>query len=168
MNNIVLIGMPTTGKSTISNLFSNQFKIIDVDLLLSEKINHSLQNFINIYGEKKFLIEEDNLLCSLEFNENTIISTGGSAIYCSNGMEYLKSKNCIFIYLKSPLLLIKERLDLSLNRGIIMNGNHSIESLYKERNSLYLHYADVVIDMNNKTPEDIYLQIKSLLPLNKS
>lgn len=159
---IALIGMPTSGKSTISKLLHEKLKmpVVDVDKLLEYRFKSSLQEFIDTYGEKKFLKEEDKILIEIEYPENCIISTGGSVIYAQTAMNYLKTQGVKFYYLAASLEILEERLSRQRNmRGIIMNGCTSWHDLLIDRDNLYRHYADYIIETDFKELEEIANEI---------
>ena len=159
---IALIGMPTSGKSTISKLLHEKLKIpvVDVDKLLEYRFKSSLQEFIDTYGEKKFLEEEDKILIEIEYPEDCIISTGGSVIYAQSAMNYLKTQGVTFYYLAASLDKLEERLSQQRNmRGIVMNGCTSWHDLLIDRDKLYRHYADYIIETDTKDLEEIANEI---------
>lgn len=159
---IALIGMPTSGKSTISKLLHEKLKkpVVDVDKLLEYRFKSSLQEFIDTYGEKKFLEEEDKILIEIEYPEDCIISTGGSVIYAKSAMNYLKTQGVTFYYLAASLDKLEERLSQQRNmRGIVMNGCTSWHDLLIDRDKLYRHYADYIIETDTKDLEEIANEI---------
>lgn len=159
---IALIGMPTSGKSTISKLLHEKLKkpVVDVDKLLEYRFKSSLQEFIDTYGEKKFLEEEDKILIEIEYPEDCIISTGGSVIYAQSAMNYLKTQGVTFYYLAASLDKLEERLSQQRNmRGIVMNGCTSWHDLLIDRDKLYRHYADYIIETDTKDLEEIANEI---------
>lgn len=159
---IALIGMPTSGKSTIANVLAKKlnYEVLDVDKSMENNFHSSLQQFIDNYGESKFIEEENNILLTLNYPDNCIISTGGSVIYATQGMQYLKNHGVKFFYLSTPLPILEQRLSTQRNmRGIIMNGATTWAELLLNRDKLYQYYADNIIDTENKQIDSIVQQI---------
>lgn len=159
---IALIGMPTSGKSTIANILHESLgiPILDIDFLLEKKINYSLQEFINKNGDKEFLEKENELLLEINYPEKCIISTGGSVIYAKEAMDYMKSIGVKFIYLHASLEVLEERLSSQRDmRGIVMNNCNSWKELLIDRDKLYHFYANDIVETNNKTPNQIVKEI---------
>lgn len=155
---IALIGMPTAGKSTISNLLSikSGLEVIDLDLLLEEKFNQSLQDFINENGEKLFIKYENEVMMETKYPENCIISTGGSVIYAKEGMEHFKRLGIKIIYLNVPFEVLEERLSSQRDvRGIVMSGAKNWRELLTVRDKMYRYYSDEIIHCNGKSPDEI-------------
>lgn len=163
MNNIILIGMPGAGKSTIGVILAKTmgFSFLDTDILIQNKHNDLLQNIVDKNGIKVFKqIEEESLL---EVNVcNTVISTGGSAVYSAEAIEYLK-KNGAVIYLELSLSEVERRINNISTRGIVMNDNQTLADLYEERKPLYERHADITIKCDSKNIENIIEEILKLI-----
>ncbi len=159
MDNIILIGMPGAGKSTIGVVLAKVLgkKFIDTDILIQEREQMLLQEILDKKGTMEFLKIEEKVLMSADF-ENTVIATGGSAVYSEPAMESLK-KNGITIYLKLPYEEIKKRLQDITTRGVVMGNNQSLLDIYNERIPLYEQYADIEIDCVGKSVEAIIEEI---------
>ncbi len=153
--NIVLIGMPASGKSTVGVVLAKSLgmNFMDTDLVIQQKTGRKLQEIINEKGLDYFVELEADILSEIQA-ENTVISTGGSAIYRERAMDNLK-KNGAVVYLKVPLETIKQRLGNIHTRGIAMKPGESIASLYNERVVLYEKYAEFTIDGEGKTVEEV-------------
>lgn len=161
-NNIILIGMPGAGKSTIGAILSKSMNkpFMDTDRLIMQKENRKLQDIINSDGINIFSQIEEKII--LEINtENHIISTGGSVVYSKAAMEHLKSLG-IIIYLDARLFQIKQRIGNIGTRGIALRKGQTINSLYKERTPLYRKYADIIIDCSGKHAAAIANEITRL------
>lgn len=160
MKNIVLIGMPAVGKSTIGVLLAKTlgFSFIDTDLVIQENTGRLLQDIINSDGLDAFCIAEERAICSVTAAENTVIATGGSAVYSAEAMKHLK-KNGIVYYLSLPTEELSKRLSNIKTRGIAMHPNETIEDVFKRRMSLYEKYADAIINCRSKSPEDTVSEI---------
>ncbi|OGO79764.1 MAG: shikimate kinase [Clostridiales bacterium GWC2_40_7] len=159
-SNIILIGMPGAGKSTIGVILAKAVKrpFIDTDLLIQQQENRFLQDIINNDGLKAFIKIEESIITGINA-ENHIIATGGSAIYSKAAMEHLQNRG-IIVYLDLKLFQIQRRIKNIKNRGIALKDGQSLESLYKERAPLYKSYADIVIDCSHKHIETIVDEIK--------
>ena len=154
MSNIVLIGMPACGKSITGVVLAKTVRksFIDTDLLIQEREERPLQDIINQDGNDYFRQVEEDVLKTLE-TSNSVVSTGGSAIYYPAAMENLK-KNGVVVYLKVSLATIEERLNNIHSRGVTMKKGDTIASLYDERIPLYEKYADVTIEADGFSVEE--------------
>lgn len=153
MSNIVLIGMPGCGKSTIGVILAKTIGVgfIDTDLIIQQKENRLLQEIIDSDGIDEFLNCEEKAVKTVSC-DNTVIATGGSVVYREEAINHLKNNGKIF-YLNVPLDEIKKRLNNINTRGIAANKNDSIDKIFEEREALYKKYADETIDLINCTVE---------------
>jgi shikimate kinase len=160
--NIVLIGMPGCGKSTVGVLLAKSMlrDFVDTDLIIQNKYKESLCDIINNEGLEVFKEKENIVLRDLKA-ENSVIATGGSAVYCSDGMENLK-RNGKIIYLRLSPDTIKSRIKNITTRGIAMAPDCTIDDLYRERSVLYEKYADVIIDTEHLCAEETVNKIVAL------
>lgn len=149
MNNIILIGMPGSGKSTVGVLVAKMagMDFIDSDLLIQKAEGKRLFELIDENGADGFL-EIENLVNKSIETENSVIATGGSAVYCSEAMEHLRSIGTV-IYIKVPLPEIKRRIGDFSTRGIVMKNGSTIEDLFYERVPLYEKYADITVETDH-------------------
>lgn len=161
--NIVLIGMPGSGKSTAGVLLAKAMKMpfIDTDLLIQKQENCYLQELINAHGINEFIKIEEKVILGLDA-ENTVIATGGSAVYSESAVRHLKS-NGILIFLNSKLYQLERRLKNMKTRGIVMKSDQTLSNLFNERLPLYRKYADIEIDCSKKHIESIVSEIKNRL-----
>ena len=146
--NIVLIGMPGVGKSTVGVILAKLLgcKFVDTDIIIQDSEKKILKDIIAEKGVDGF-IETENRIISGFSAENTVIATGGSAVYGSEAMANL-SRNGIIVYLKLDYSKLKYRLGNIKNRGVVIRKGQTLSSLYKERCPLYEKYADIIIDGN--------------------
>lgn len=153
MANIILIGMPGCGKSTVGVILAKTLGIgfVDTDLIIQQRENRLLQNIIDTDGIDFFLNCEAEAVKSL-YCDNCVIATGGSVVYREEAIQYLKSNGKI-IFLDVPLDEIKRRLNNINTRGIAAKKNKSIEDIYNERIALYNKYADVIIRTDGESVE---------------
>ena len=153
MGNIILIGMPGAGKSTIGVLLAKALgmSFIDTDLVMQKVYGRLLQDIIDAEGIHQFLLLEEKIILSLN-EKKTVIATGGSAVYSEKAMSFLK-KHGIVLYLKVSLNEIVDRIHNITTRGIILDENQTIQDIYRQRVPLYDKYADTVIDCSQKSVE---------------
>ena len=151
-DSISLIGMAGAGKTTIGKLLSSKlsFQFIDSDKII-ENLYGNTQQIINLQGNERFKAIEEEVLLSIEF-DNTILSTGGSAIFSLPAMEYLKESSEI-IYLDVPLEIISNRIGNFCGRGFIKNSKQSFRDAYDERESLYRKYANHIVENIDEVDE---------------
>lgn len=152
--NIVLIGMPGCGKSTIGVLLAKAllFDFVDTDLVIQNKYSKSLCDIIDQQGLEGFKSVENEVLASLSC-QNSVIATGGSAVYGKSGMANLK-KDGKTVYLKLSPEDISSRINNITTRGIAMKKDTTIEELFIERAPLYEQYADITLDCAGLTVEE--------------
>lgn len=159
--NIVLIGMPSSGKTTIGQPLAQKTgkQFIDTDLVIKERENKPLREIVNQDGLKRFIEIQEEVLLGLHV-ENHVISTGGSVIYGDASMMHLKSDGLV-IYLKNSLSELETRI--APDRRFARNEGQSFSDLYYERAPLYEKYADKVIECDGKTEEEIVEEILRVL-----
>ncbi|MBQ9785447.1 MAG: shikimate kinase [Clostridia bacterium] len=146
MKNIILIGMPSCGKSTVGLLLAKQlgYRFIDSDLLIQEREGKLLHELIAERGVDGFLSLENEVNASIDAH-GAVIATGGSAVYGHEAMEHLK-KNGTVIYLKIPYEALAERLGDYVHRGVVMPEGYTLRDMFDERAVLYERYADCTVD----------------------
>ena len=154
MNNIILIGMPGAGKSTIGSMLAEKLKynFIDTDILIQEKAGKPIPQIIKEKGIDNVLQIENEVSSNINV-EKSVIATGGSVIYGKVAMNNLKKIGKI-IYLKQEFETINERIGNAEERGIIQRKDQTLEELYNERIPLYEKYADITIEEENLSIEE--------------
>lgn len=159
MSNIILIGMPGCGKSTIGVILAKTIGVgfIDTDLIIQQRENRLLQDIIDSDGIEFFLDCEEKAVKTVDCN-NTVIATGGSVVYREEAINHLKKNGKIF-YLDVPLSEIKKRLNNISTRGIAADKNDTIENIFAEREFLYKKYADEIIDLTDCNVEEAVSKI---------
>ena len=157
--NIILIGMPGSGKSTCGVLIAKALctGFLDTDLLVQTREGASLQEIIDSRGFDYFKLAEERSLLSIR-HRNCVIATGGSAVYSKAGMLHLK-KNGIVVYLKIGFDEMVNRLQDISTRGILLRKDETLEEMYQERAPLYKNYSDVTIDCDKKSIEQVVQKV---------
>ena len=159
MKNLTLIGMPGAGKSTVGVVLAKKlgYRFLDSDLLIQEQTGKLLYQLIQEHGEAGFLMLENEINASIQVTD-TVIATGGSAVYGKEAMEHF-GKIGKRIYLKLSLSQLKERLGDFKERGVVMKEGMTLAQLCEERAPLYESYADMVIDCEDKSIREIVEEI---------
>ncbi len=160
--NIVLIGMPGCGKSTMGVLLAkNRCQMfVDTDLIIQERENMPLQKIIDTKGLDYFLECEQNAICSLELH-NTVVATGGSAVYSDAAMRHLKKQGKI-VYIKISEDVMESRLRNIKTRGVALPDGMTLEEMYAQRKPLYEKYADITFESGGDI-ESALLRLSELL-----
>ncbi len=156
MKSVVLIGMPSSGKTSVGKLLAKKSgrPFSDGDEFIRARTREPLSATIARLGAEGFLKVEEEVLCSVK-EENAVIATGGSAVYSERAMAHLKSLGKI-VYLLLPEREVEKRIPDFTARGVVMRGNiATLKELYAERVPLYEKYADVTVDCTGKSPEEI-------------
>ena len=158
--NIVLIGMPGSGKSTVGVILAKElgYNFVDTDILICERENTTLQDIIDTKGVKE-LLKIEGIVGEEYSAEKTVIATGGSMVFSKKAMENLKS-NGVCVFLDVPLNEIKSRVRNLSTRGIAMEKGETLDDVYKQRMPKYREYADITIPVNKKSAiEDVVSKI---------
>lgn len=153
--NVVLIGMPGAGKSTVGVLLAKRLGLafVDTDLLIQERAGRRLQEILDAggHGEVRRL-EEEAILASGA--SGAVIATGGSAVYSARAMEHL-ARGGTLVYLRAPLALLEARIDDYDRRGIANPPGQSFADIFAERAPLYERWAGITVDVGGKTPAQV-------------
>lgn len=146
-SNIVLIGMPGAGKSTVGVVLAKTaaLEFVDTDLLIQKQTGRKLQEIIDNDGIDEFLKTEGEVISRVDC-KNSVIATGGSAVFSKNAMNNL-CRDGVIVFLDVPLAEIKRRIDNITTRGIAMKSGETLETVYNERLPLYKKYADITVDL---------------------
>lgn len=159
MDNIILIGMPGAGKSTIGVVLAKRlgYRFVDSDLTIQERMGMLLHQIITEKGIDGFLSVENEVNVSLDLKK-TVIATGGSAVYGREAMEHFKRMGRV-IYLKLSYEAVAKRLGDLNERGVTLREGQTLADLYAQRVPYYEKYADIVVDCENKMIKDIVAKI---------
>lgn len=145
MDNIILIGMPAVGKSTVGVVVAKRlgYKFIDTDILIQEETGKLLREIIEDQGSEGFLKIEDEVN-SRVCVKKTVVSPGGSVVYCENAMKHYKEIGKV-LYLKVSYETISKRICNAKKRGVVLRDGQTLEDLYNERVKLFEKYADITV-----------------------
>ena len=160
MSNIILIGMPGCGKSTVGVVLAKTLGIgfVDTDLIIQQNENRLLQDIIDSDGIDYFLDCEEKAIKTLNC-KNSVIATGGSVVFRDGAMEHLKKLGKI-CYIDVPVNVLIERLNNIKTRGIAAKKGQTVESIYNERAMLYKKYCDFSVELHNVSVEKAVETIK--------
>lgn len=160
MKNVVMVGMPGSGKSTIGVILAKSlgFDFVDTDLVICKREGKKLQEIIDTEGLEKFLEIEQQVGEEIS-PVNSVVATGGSMILSDEAMKNLK-KDGIVVYVEVPLEILKKRITNMKTRGIAFKKGETLEDIFRVRTPLYEKYADITITADENTvPEDCVNQI---------
>lgn len=162
MNNIILIGMPGVGKSTVGVVLAKNlgYHFIDSDLVIQQKYGKLLHEIISEQGLAGFLRIEDQVNASIE-TDKSIIATGGSAVFGQDAMKHFKEIGTV-VYLKLNYEEIENRLGDLKQRGVAMHEGETLRDVFESRIPLYEKYADITIDCEGKQIREIVSEMKQL------
>lgn len=154
MTNIVLIGMPGCGKSTVGVLLARALGMtfVDTDTVFQKRENRKLQPMMDEIGVDAFLQREEEAVCSLDV-QGAVIATGGSVVYGQRAMAHLHDGGLV-VYIRLPYEVIERRLSNLATRGVTLRPGQTLRDLYDERIPLYEREADVVFDASDGTIEE--------------
>ena len=154
MRNVVLVGMPACGKSTIGVLAAKALMMdfVDTDLLLQKQAGKPLQQMVDELGTEGFSDAEEKCICGLQM-EHTMIATGGSVALEEKAMEHLR-KNALVVFIHLSYESIEQRLSNIKTRGIAMKKGQTLRDLYEYRQPFYFRCADVIIEADGQKVEE--------------
>ena len=152
-DNIVLIGMPGVGKSTVGVILAKVlgFQFLDADLLIQQEEGKLLCEIIAEVGTEGFIQVENRVNASIQCSKS-IIATGGSVVYGQEAMEHLKEIGTV-VYLDVPFSILEQRLSDIKGRGVVLKDGQNLYDLYMERTPLYKKYADLCVSEDDLNVE---------------
>ena len=152
-DNIVLIGMPGVGKSTVGVILAKilGYQFVDADLVIQKEEGKLLKDIIAEKGTDGFIQVENRVNSNLQVHES-VVATGGSVVYGTEAMEHLCEIGTV-VYLKQSLRKLERRLRNIKNRGVVLRPGQTFKDLYRDRTVLYEKYADIIVDESNLNVE---------------
>ena len=165
-DNVILIGMPGAGKSTVGVVLAKKlgYGFVDSDLVIQEQYGKLLHELIEEHGVEGFWQIENKVNASLN-KKRSVIATGGSAVYGAEAMEHLREIGTV-IYLKLPYHEVAERLGDLNARGVTLFPGQTLKDLYEERIPLYEKYAHIVVDCDHKYIRQIATEVAGMMQDN--
>ncbi len=162
-NNVILIGMPGVGKSTIGVVLAKNlgYSFVDSDLVIQEQEGMLLHEIIEQRGLDEFDQIENRVNASLSFH-HAVIATGGSAVYGREAMEHLCKIGTV-IYLSLSYEELSHRLGDLNERGVVIRPGQTLQDLFNERRPLYEKYADMIVYCHGKQIREIVHEIASVV-----
>ena len=153
-DNIVLIGMPGVGKSTVGVILAKVmgYQFLDADLIIQQQEKKLLREIIEEVGVDGFIAVEDRVNAGLDCTR-TVIATGGSVVYGQHAMEHLKEIGTI-VYLQVSFSTLEKRLSDIKGRGVVLRDGQTLYELYLERTPLYEQYADICVNEDGMNVEE--------------
>jgi shikimate kinase len=144
-DNVILIGMPGAGKSTVGVILAKRTSrdFIDSDVLIQTRTGRTLQDIVDRDGYMALRRIEEEILLGLD-PARCVLATGGSAAYSERAMLHLKRGGAVCFLDVAPAVLLRRVTDYA-TRGLAKRRDQSFEDLFRERYALYTRYADIVI-----------------------
>ncbi|MBQ3933321.1 MAG: shikimate kinase [Lachnospiraceae bacterium] len=161
--NITLIGMPGAGKSTVGVVLAKRMGMdfIDTDLIIQKEYNKTLSEIINEKGIEEFKKVENDVISKLEL-DNTIIATGGSAVYGKEAMKHLRDISKV-VYIELTEENIEDRLGDLNERGVVLEDGETLQELYDERIPLYKKYAHIIVNADDMVLREVVKNIEKVM-----
>lgn len=165
-SNIVLIGMPGSGKSTVGVILAKMMAkdFVDTDVLIQLAEKRTLQDIVDTAGYMELRRIEERVLLGVR-HRNHVIATGGSAAYSHKAMTHLKT-NGLVVFLNADLACLRKRIQDYETRGLAKRPDQSLQDLFAERSELYTRYADVTVDCSQLSQEQVCRQIMATVADN--
>jgi shikimate kinase len=157
--NIVLIGMPGSGKSTVGGILAKRTSrnFLDTDVLIQTREQRSLQEIVDTEGYMVLRRIEERIILALSCKDH-VIATGGSAVYSHSAMELLRSDG-IIVFLDADLATLRSRVRNFTTRGLAKRPDQTFADLFEERVALYQKYADITVSCSGLGHEEVCADI---------
>ena len=154
MKNIILIGMPGAGKSTIGVILAKTLGVnfIDTDIVIQNRTGELLHKTLARVGVKGLLDEEEKAITELDLSKRCVVATGGSAVLRERSMNHLR-ENGVCVYLSLPYSVISRRVNNRDTRGIAAENHETLKDIYNFRAPYYEKYADFTVDCRGRSAE---------------
>ena len=161
--NLILIGMPGSGKSTVGVLLAKRLGLgfVDTDLLIQQQTGRTLQDIVDDDGYQVLRQIEEQVLLGLSV-ESHVINTGGSAVYSDAAMVHLKQGGTV-VFLDIPLQEVMTRIGDYSARGISRRPDQTLAELFDERFTLYTRYADIAVQGLGLTHDQVCEAVVSVV-----
>ena len=161
--NITLIGMPGAGKSTVGVVLAKRIGMdfVDTDLIIQKEYNKTLSEIIDEKGIEEFKKVENDVISKLEL-DNTIIATGGSAVYGKEAMKHLRDISKV-VYIELTEENIEDRLGDLNERGVVLEDGETLQELYDERIPLYKKYAHIIVNADDMVLREVVKNIEKVM-----
>lgn len=161
--NIILIGMPGAGKSSIGVLLAKRlgYHFLDTDLLMQVEAHCTLQQIITHHGLAAFMDLEERVVRRLT-TQRTVIATGGSVVYSLAAMAHLQEIGRL-VFLDLPLAVLQNRIRNMDSRGLVIDPGETFPELFTRRLPLYRRYANLTIPCGERSAEEIAATIEDAL-----
>lgn len=168
MDNIILIGMPGSGKSTAGKALAKALgkEFLDVDPVIEQREGAPLQRLLDTHGVEAFLDMEGAAICSVEC-ENTVIAPGGSCICRESAMEHLRKLGTV-VYLKLSYPEVERRIHNMADRGIALQPGQTLADVYDYRTPLYERYTHITVEADGQSLTQTVESIKLALAAENS
>ncbi len=165
-DNIILIGMPGVGKSSVGVVLAKAlgYHFVDSDLVIQQTEGRLLSEIIEEKGNDGFIEVENNINSKIDV-KRTVLATGGSAVYGTEAMEHFRNIGTV-LYMKASFETIDSRLSNLVGRGVAMKKGQTLKELYEERCVLYERYADITLNVDKMSIEEIIVKIMSFFMNN--
>ena len=163
MKNIIFIGMPASGKSTVGVVVAKRlgYGFVDTDLLIQAQEKKLLKEIIAEVGNEGFLKIENQVNRDVNV-ERSVISPGGSVVYCEEAMNHFKEIGTV-VYLQVSFETINQRISNAKNRGVVLKEGQTLKDLYDGRTALFEKYADYTISEDGLSLEETIDEVLELL-----
>lgn len=162
--NIILVGMPGSGKSTVGVILAKRLALefLDTDILIQKTADRTLQEIVDQQGHLALRVLEEQVLLGIDCR-NHVIATGGSAVYSEPAMRHL-GQNGLIVFLHADLAALQSRVWNYESRGIAKRPEQSLQDLFAERMALYEKYADITVHGSHLNHDQVCEEICRQLP----